>query len=174
MVVERFGLLRVGGSEVTVLGEDIEVGQKAPEFSAQTLTWENIQVLEATKGKVRILAALPSIETGVCDRETRKFNEEAAELDDDIVIIPISTDLPYTQAKWCAAEGIDQVMMVSDHLETAFGRQYGCLIKERRILRRAVFVVDKDGIVRYADYMPALGDEPDYNGVLALAKELVG
>ena len=174
MVTERFGLLSVGGSEVTVLGYDIVVGQKAPEFSAQTLDWEIIKVLEVTKDKVRILAALPSIETGVCDRETRKFNEEAAKLDDDIVIIPISTDLPYTQSKWCAAAGIDQVMMVSDHLETSFGLQYGCLIKERRILRRAVFVVDQEGIVQYVDYMPTLGDEPDYTAVLETAEQLVG
>ncbi|MGD2028169.1 MAG: thiol peroxidase [Anaerolineales bacterium] len=173
MVTERFGLLRVGGSEVTVLGEDIEVGQKAPEFSAQTLDWEIIQVLEFTKGKVRILAALPSLETSVCDRETRKFNEEAANLDDDIVIVPISTDLPYTQSNWCAAAGIDQVMMVSDHLETSFGLQYGCLIKERRILRRAVFVLDRENIVRYVDYLPTLGDEPDYEAVLAAAEQLV-
>lgn len=173
MVKERFGLLSVGGSEVTILGEDMRVGQEAPEFSAQTLDWKVIQVLDATKGKVRIFASLPSIETGVCDRETRKFNEEAAKLDDDIVIIPISTDLPYTQSKWCAAAGIDQVMMVSDHLETSFGLQYGCLIKERRILRRAVFVVDQEGFVQYVDYMPALGDEPDYAEVLAAAKELV-
>lgn len=174
MVTERFGLLRVGGSEVTVLGDDIEVGQKAPEFTAQTLDWEIIKVLETTEGKVRILAALPSIETGVCDRETRKFNEEAARLDDDIVIIPISTDLPYTQSKWCAAAGIDQVMMISDHLDTSFGLQYGCLVKERRILRRAVFVVDQEDTVKYVDYMPALGDEPDYEAVLAVAEQLVG
>ena len=94
MVMERQGLLVIGGSEVTILGEDIQVGQDAPEFTAQTQKWEAIDVLQATKGKVRIIAALPSIETGVCDRETRKFNEEAASLDKDIQIITISTDLP--------------------------------------------------------------------------------
>lgn len=170
MVSERKGLLEVGGKDATILGDDIKVGQTAPEFQAQTLEWQDINVLEATAGKVRILAAVPSIETSVCDRETRRFNEEAAALSDEIVIIPISTDLPYTQAKWCGAAGIDRVMMVSDHMDASFGTQYGCLIKERRTLRRAVFVVDKDQKVVYADYMPALGNEPDYDAVLESAK----
>ena len=173
MVKERFGLLSVGGSDVTILGEDLLEGQQAPEFKAQTLKWETIDVLSSTKGKVRIIASLPSLETGVCDRETRKFNEEAAALDDNIVIIPISMDLPYTQARWCAAAGIDQVMMVSDHIEASFGLNYGCLIKERRILRRAIFVVDQQEKVHYAAYMPALGDEPDYAEVIAVAKNVL-
>lgn len=173
MVVERTGLLSIGGKEVTILGEDINIGQTAPSFMADSLSWEFVDVLDATKGKVRIIAALPSLETGVCDRETRRFNEEAAKLSDDIVIVTISADLPYTQARWCGAAGIDQVMMVSDHRETSFGLKYGCLVKERRILRRAVFVVDANNIIRYAAYMPTLADEPDYDAVLALAKELV-
>jgi len=173
MVKERIGLLSVGGADATILGEDILEGQQAPEFKAQTLKWETVNVLSTTKGKVRIVASLPSIETGVCDRETRKFNEEAAALDDNIVIIPISMDLPYTQARWCAAEGIDQVMMVSDHLEASFGLNYGCLVKERRILRRAIFVVDQQDKIRYVAYMPSLGDEPDYEEVIAVAKNVL-
>lgn len=173
MVKERKGILQVGGKDATILGEDVLIGQDAPEFQAHTLDWKYIQVLEATQGKVRIIAALPSIETGVCDRETRRFNEEASSLSDEIIIIPVSTDLPYTQARWCAAEGIDRVMMVSDHYETSFGIQYGCLIKERRTLRRAVFVVDKNGKIVYADYMKALGDEPDYAAVLKAAKSVL-
>jgi len=173
MATERYGLLVIGGSEVTILGEDVRVGQDAPEFKAQTQKWETIEILEATKGKVRIIAALPSIETGVCVRETRKFNEEAAILDKNIVIITISTDLPYSQARWCGAEGIDQVMMVSDHLDTSFGLRYGCLVKERRILRRAIFVIDQEDKVRYVDYMPTLGDEPNYAEVMAAAKNVL-
>lgn len=174
MVVERLGLLSIGGNEVTILGEDINVGQTAPSFKADTLSWEYIDVLKATEGKVRIIAAVPSLETSVCDRETRRFNEEAAGLSEDIVIITISTDLPYTQSRWCGAAGIEQVMVVSDHKETDFGLKYGCLVKERRTLRRAVFIVDAKDIVRYVAYMPALANEPDYDEVLALAKELVG
>ena len=170
---ERFGLLSIGGTEVTLLGEDLTVGQKAPEFRAQTLKWESIDVLQATRGKVRIIASLPSIETGVCDRETRRFNEEAASLDDTIVIIPISTDLPYTQSRWCGASGINQVMMVSDHMQTSFGLNYGCLVKERRILRRAIFVVDQDDNICYVAYMPTLADEPEYAEVIAVAKNVL-
>lgn len=173
MLKERLGLLSIGGQEVAIFGDDVIVGQKAPEFKAQTFKWENIDVLSATRGKVRILAALPSIETGVCDRETRKFNEEAADLDDNIVIIPISTDLPYTQANWCGAAGIERVMMVSDHQDTSFGLNYGCLVKERRILRRAIFVVDQQDTICYAAYMPTLGDEPDYKEVIAVAKNVL-
>ena len=173
MVKERFGLLSIGRSEVTILGDDLVVGQDAPDFKAHTLKWESIDVLQATKGKVKIIAALPSIETGVCDRETRKFNEEAAGLDENIVVIPVSTDLPYTQSRWCGAAGIDRVMMVSDHLDTSFGLNYGCLIKERRILRRAIFIIDQMDKVRYVDYMPTLGDEPDYAGVIEVAKNVL-
>ena len=170
MVSERNGLLQVGGKDATILGDDVVVGQAAPEFQAHMLDWQSVDVLKETAGKVRILAAMPSIETSVCDRETRRFNEAASALSDEIVIIPVTMDLPYTQAKWCGAEGIDRVMMVSDHAEAAFGINYGCLIKERRILRRAVFVVDKNQKIVYAEYMPALGDEPDYDAVLASAK----
>ncbi|HKJ28396.1 MAG TPA: thiol peroxidase [Anaerolineales bacterium] len=171
MVKERFGVIQLGGNDATVLGEDVHVGAQAPEFQAQTQDWNVINVLEETQGKVRVIASLPSISTGVCDRETRRFNEEAASLSEEIVVIPISADLPYTQANWCSAAGIDRVMMVSDHLEMSFGLQYGCVIKERRILRRAVFVVDKNQKIVYADYMAALGDEPDYGAVLSAAKK---
>jgi len=173
MVIERTGLLQVGGKDATIIGADVEIGQDAPQFKAHSLDWNYIDVLKETAGKVRIIAALPSIETGVCDRETRLFNEEAASLSDEIVIIPISTDLPYTQAKWCGAEGIDRIMMVSDHYDVSFGEQYGCLVKERRILRRAVFVVDKNDKIVYAEYMKALGEEPDYEAVLASAKSVL-
>jgi thiol peroxidase len=169
--MERKGLLNVGGVDVTIVGPDIEVGQKAPEFTIQDQDWNQVEVLAATKGKVRILAAVPSLETGVCDRETRRFNQEAAELGDEIVIVTISADLPYSQKRWCGAAGVEQVMVVSDHHSVDFGTKYGCLIKERRILRRAAFVVDTDDKVSYVAYMPALGDEPDYDAVLQAAKD---
>jgi thiol peroxidase len=169
--MERKGLLQVGGKEATIIGADIEVGQQAHHFTAHTNDWQMIDVLDTTTGKVRIIAAVPSLETSVCDRETRRFNEEAAALDEDIVIVTISTDLPYTQKRWCGAAGIDQVLVVSDHYDVSFGEKYGCLVKERRTLRRAVFVVDRNGIVTFADYMPELGMEPDYAAVLAAAKQ---
>ncbi len=170
-MMERKGLIQFGGRDVTVVGEDIQVGQQAPEFTATTQTWERIPVLAHTEGKVRIIAAVPSLDTSVCDRETRRFNEAAAALGEDIVIVTISADLPFAQKRWCGAAGVDKVLVVSDHMEMEFGRKYGCLIKEVRLLRRAVFVVDRQGKVVYADYMPALGDEPDYEAVLAAARQ---
>ncbi len=170
-MIERTGILKVGGQDVTIIGEDIQVGQVAPDFVVQALDWSLVRGLADTQGKVRILAAVPSLDTEVCDRETRRFNQEAASLDKDIVIEVISTDLPFAQKRWCGAAGVDQVMVLSDHLYTEFGQKYGCLIKERRILRRAVFVVNRQGIVTYAAYMPALGVEPNYEEVLQAAKE---
>ncbi len=170
MTVERFGLLKFGGNDVTIIGADVEPGQTAPDFVVQTQDWREMQALAETKGKVRILAAVPSLDTPVCDRETRRFNQEAAELGEDIAILVISMDLPFAQKRWCGAAGIDQVLVLSDHLYADFGRKYGCLIKEVRVLRRAVFVVDRQDKIVYADYMPALGDEPDYEAVLAAAE----
>jgi len=169
-MLERTGLVKFGGKDVTVIGDDIKVGQQAPEFHAHSLTWEWQPMLETTQGKVRIISAVLSLETSVCDRETRRFNEEASSMSQDIAIIVVSTDLPYTQKRWCGGAGIDQVMVVSDHREVEFGEKYGCLLKEPRILRRAVFVVDRSDKVVYAAYMHALGDEPDYETVLASAR----
>ena len=171
MATERFGLIKVGGKEATVIGDDLIVGGKAPEFTVHSLDWMLKRGLADTEGKVRIIAAVPSLDTEVCDRETRRFNQEAASLSKDIVIEVISTDLPYTQKRWCGAAGVDQVMTLSDHMTAEFGEKYGVLIKERRILRRAVFVVGKDNKLVYVAYMPALGDEPNYSEVLEAAKK---
>ncbi len=177
--LERFGLIEVGGKPATVLGADVAVGQPAPHFRAQVGfwkgldTWSEIDPLEATQGLVRVVAAVPSLDTQTCDLETRRFNTEAAALGDAIRIITISTDLPVAQKRWCGAAGIDKVVVVSDHVATEFGLSYGTLIKERRWLRRSVFVIDADGVVRYAAYMPKLGDQPDYDAVLAAARQLL-
>jgi|ERR1700690_1188935 thioredoxin-dependent peroxiredoxin len=171
MATERFGLIKVGGKDATVVGDDVKVGSKAPDFSVHDKDWTVKHGLADTAGKVRIIAAVPSLDTEVCDRETRRFNVEAASLSKDIVIEVISTDLPYTQKRWCGAAGVDQVMTLSDHMTGKFGEDYGVLIKERRILRRAVFVVGKDDKLAYVAYMPALGDEPNYAEVMAAAKK---
>jgi thiol peroxidase len=167
MPQERFGIIRVDGKEMTVVGPDIAVGQKAPGFKGTAVDWTETPALESTAGKVRVLAAVPSLETSVCDRETRRFNEEASRLAADVHIFVISMDLPFTQKRWCGAAGVDRVTTLSDHMQAEFGTRYGCLIKERRILRRAVFVIDRSNKVVYTDYMKALGDEPKYDEVLA-------
>ncbi len=171
MAVERVGLIRVAGKEATIIGEDVQVGQVAPDFTAHSPDWSWVRGLEDTRGKVRILASVPSLETETCDRETRRFNQEAASLSQDIIIEVISTDLPYTQKRWCGAAGVEQVMTLSDHMNVEFGQKYGVLIKERRILRRAVFVVGRDDRLAYVAYMPALGDEPNYAEVLEAARK---
>ena len=170
MATERFGLIKVGGKDATIVGDDIQAGQTAPDFSAHANDWSVVRGLADTAGKVRIIAAVPSLDTDVCDRETRRFNQEAAALGSDIVIEVISTDLPYAQKRWCGAAGVEQVKTLSDHYAAEFGEKYGCLVKERRTLRRAVFVVGRNDKVAYAAYMPSLGEEPKYEEVLAAAK----
>ena len=169
MVVERKDQFKFRDHLVTILGEDIKVGQKAPDFIVQSQDWSVVSGLAQTKNKIRIIAAVPSLDTSVCDRETRRFNQEAAALSKDIVIFTISMDLPFTQKRWCGAAGVEQVMVVSDHLRGDFGKKYAVLLKEAGIFRRAVFVIDRKGIVTYSAYMPLLGDEPNYDEVLQAA-----
>lgn len=170
-MLQRKGLVKFAGKDVTVVGADIEVGQKAPDFTVQATDWSSFRGLKKTRGKVRIIASVPSLNTSVCDRETRRFNEEASRLSDRIVILVISTDLPFAQKAWCGAAGVERVVTLSDHKSTDFGKKYGVLMKEPRLLRRAVFVVDAEDKVVYAAYMPTLGDEPNYEEVLEAARK---
>jgi thiol peroxidase len=166
MSEERTGLIQFGGVDKTIIGPDIAVGQTAPDFIAVGNDWEDVQPLSDFAGKVLVIAPVLSLETDVCDREIRRFNEEAAGLGEDVQIFIISSDLPFTQKRWCGAAGVERVSTLSDSTYADFGPKYGCLIKEMRVLRRAVFVVGKDGVITYSDYMPELGDEPDYDAVL--------
>jgi thiol peroxidase len=171
MILERFGIIKFRGQDVTVLGEDLKTGEAAPEFLVQNREWAPFHGLADTPGKVRIISSVLSLETDVCDRETRRFNQEAAALGKDVAILVVSNDLPYTQNRWCGASGVDQVIVLSDHMTADFGLKYGVLIKEARVLRRAVFVVDRAGKLAYVAYMPALGVEPDYAEVLEAARK---
>lgn len=168
--LERMGVFKFNGQEVTVVGADILVGDQAPEFTAQAVDWSIVDVNESKQGKVQIIGSLPSVSTSVCDRETRRFNEEAVALGEDVAIVMISMDLPWTLKNWCAAAGVERVVMLSDHRYGEFGEKYGVLLKEPRIFRRAVFVVGRNGKVVYAEYMPILGNEPDYPAVLAAVR----
>lgn len=170
MGVERKGLIEFRGQDVTVVGEDIRVGDQAPEFSVLTMDWTWMNALEDTQGKVRIVGSLPSLNTAVCDRETKRFNSEAGSLGGDVAILMVSMDLPWTLNQWCAAAGVEQVTTLSDHKNSEFGKKYGVFIKELRIFRRAVFVLDRSGKVVYVEYTPSLGDEPDYSLVLEAAR----
>jgi thiol peroxidase len=167
MSTERKGLIRFAGQDVTVVGADLKVGQTAPEFTVHANDWAVTQGLASTQGKERIIGSLPSLNTSVCDRETRRFNVEASALGEGIVILMLSMDLPWTQKNWCGAAGVENVITLSDHKSADFGEKYGVLIKEQRILRRAIFVVDAKDRIVYAAYMPELKDEPNYTEVLA-------
>jgi thiol peroxidase len=156
------------------VGDDVQVGQMAPEFTATAQDWSRVRPLEDSKEKVIILCAVPSLDTSVCDQETRRFNELASAISEDIHIYTISTDLPPNQKRWCGAAGIDRVQVISDAVEAEFAVKYGVLIRERRYMRRAVFIVGRDGHLSYVAYMAKLGDEPDYDEVLAAANDALG
>ena len=171
MTTVRTDVFKLGDKFATLLGDDVKVGDTAPGFTSAVPGWRSVNPLEESKGKVIIISAGPSLDTEVCDRETRRFNEEASKLSDDIVIYTISTDFPMAQKRWCGAAGVEKVKVVSDVLETEFGLKYGLLLKERRFFRRAVFIVGRDGKLTYVNYLPKLADEPDYDEVINAAKE---
>ncbi|CAG1016952.1 Thiol peroxidase [Anaerolineales bacterium] len=170
MTTIRTDVFKLGDKFATLLGDEVKVGQVAPEFTSVISGWTTVNPLQESKGKVIILSAVPSLDTAVCDRETRRFNEEAAKLSDDIVIYTISTDFPMAQARWCGAAGVDKVKVVSDVVDAEFGIKYGILIKDRRYLRRSVFIIGRDGKLTYVNYLPTLGDEPNYDEVINTAK----
>ena len=171
MATVRKDFFKLGDNFATIIGDDVKVGDMAPEFTSVITGWKPVNPLQESKGKVIILCAVPSIDTETCDIETRRFNEEAANLSEDIVIYTISTDFPMAQKRWCGASGVNKVKVVSDVLDTEFGLKYGVLIKERRYFRRSVFIVGRDGKLTYVNYLPTLGQEPDYDEVIDAAKE---
>lgn len=171
-MAEREGAVTLKGNPVTLLGNEPKVGDSAPdaELTANDLSPVKIS---SYKGKVCIISAVPSLDTPVCDMETRRFNTEADKLGDDVVILTISTDLPFAQARWCGAAGVDNVLTLSDHRSGEFGEKYGVMIKGLRILTRALFVLDRDGVIQYIQLVPEVGQEPDYEAVLSAAKKLI-
>jgi thioredoxin-dependent peroxiredoxin len=168
---ERKGLVTMKGKPVTLVGQAVKAGQKAPDFEVTANDLSPVK-FSSFAGKVCIIASVPSLDTSVCDMETRKFNEKAAELGSDVVVLTISMDLPFAQKRWCGAAGIKNVQTLSDYRDASFGNAYGVLIKDLRLLARAVFVVDKKGVVRYLQIVPEIATEPDYDAALKAAKEL--
>ena len=169
---ERSGLIKMGDNALTLMGNEIKVGDKAPDFTALNTDLAPVKLSEY-KGKVVVLASVPSLDTPVCDLETRRFNTEAANLGDDLVILTISMDLPFAQKRWCGAHGVERVKTLSDHKDADFGMKYGVLIKELRLLARAIFVLDRQGVVQYTEIVPQLGSEPNYDATLQKASDLL-
>lgn len=169
---ERDGIVTMKGNPITLMGTELQVGDKAPDFVAIDNDLNPVS-FDSFRGKVCIVSSVPSLDTPVCDMETRRFNDEAGRLADDVEILTISMDLPFAQKRWCGAAGVDRVQTLSDHRDAAFGQAYGVLIKGLRLLARAVFVVDKEGTIRYMELVKEIASEPDYESVLTAVKELV-
>ena len=171
-MTEHPGAITMKGNPLTLIGRLPEVGQSAPDFEVLDNNLTPVK-LSSFKGKICIIASVPSLDTPICDIETRRFNTEAANLSADVVILTISMDLPFAQKRWCGAAGIDKVITLSDHRNAEFGAAFGTIIKELRLLARAVFVVDKNGIVKLVQLVKEVAQEPDYAAVLAAVKQLV-
>jgi thiol peroxidase len=154
----------------TLIGPELKPGDVAPPFRlSQGKDW-----IESSQfaGKPLVISVIPSIDTGVCSTQTRRFNQAATELGDNVTVLTVSADLPFAQKRWCGAEGVDRVVMGSDYFDMSFGTAYGTHIKAVRLNSRAVFVVDAEGIIRYAEYVPVAGREPNYDAALAVLKSL--
>ena len=169
--MERPGAITLRGNPKTLIGPELKPGDAAPDFNAVD-NGLNAVTLAGTGNKVRIFSVLPSLDTPVCDAQTKKFNEAAAALP-EVDIYTISMDLPFAQKRWCGAFAVDRIKMLSDHKDGSFGSQYGTLIKELRIETRAIFVIDKSNKVRYVEYVKEVADPPNYEAALAAAKAAV-
>jgi thioredoxin-dependent peroxiredoxin len=172
MPQERTGVITFKSNPMTLLGPDVKVGDAAPEFKVVDNGLQPV-TLGDSKGKVRLITVVPSLDTPVCDTMTRKFNEQAAKLPEDVVVYTVSLDLPFAQKRWCGNAGIEKVKTLSDYQERAFGSNYGVLIKELKLLARSVFVIDRNDKVAYREIVKEVTAEPDYEAALAAAKKLV-
>lgn len=172
-MTERTGELTFKGNPLTVIGEQLSVGDQAPDFS---LIANNLSTttLGDSAGKARLISVVPSLDTGICDAQTRRFNEEIANLGDNVVGYTVSADLPFAQSRWCGNAGVKNVVTLSDHKDMSFGDTYGTHVKELRLEQRAVFVVDANGVVQYAEYVPEIAQHPDYDAALAALQKVVG
>jgi len=168
---ERTGITAFMGNPVTLLGPSLKAGEKAPDFLVVDNALSPVS-LGDFRGKIKIISAVPSLDTPVCDMETRRFNQEAAELPENIVVLTVSLDLPFAQKRWCGAAGIDRVKTLSDYQERSFALAYGVLIKELKLLSRSIFVIDGADTIRYIQHVPEITAEPDYTAVIGAAKAL--
>jgi thioredoxin-dependent peroxiredoxin len=171
--MERKNMVTFRGNPLTLLGDEIKAGDRAPGFVVLDKELKEVRLTDLA-GKVKIISVTPSLDTPVCDLQARTFNEEAQALPGDLVVLNISMDLPFAIARFCASAGIDKVMTLSDHRDASFGNAYGVLIKELRLLARSIFVVDKSDVVRYVQIVPEMTNPPDYDKALAAAKTLTG
>ena len=168
---ERQGAILMKGNPLTLLGKEVKVNEAAPDFDVVGVDLSSSK-LSSFKGKTVVISSVPSLDTPVCDTQTRRFNEEATKWAEDVIVLTISMDLPFAQARWCGAAGVERVKTFSDHKEASFGSNWGMLIKELRLLARGIFIVDKEGILRYSQLVKETSSEPNYEDALKAIKEV--
>ena len=162
---ERKGAATFKGNPLTLVGPELKAGDKAPSF--QVLGGDLSPVtLETFKGKTKLISVVPSLDTPVCDMQTKRFNEEASKFPSDVVVLTVSTDLPFAQSRWCGAAHADKIKCLSDHRDTSFGKAYGVLIKELRLLARSIFVIGPDDKIKYVEYVKEVTQHPNYEKAL--------
>ncbi|HUV42221.1 MAG TPA: thiol peroxidase [Sedimentisphaerales bacterium] len=169
---EREGIVTMKGQPVTLIGQAVKAGQQAPDFEVLSDDLSAVR-FSSFRGKICIISSVPSLDTSVCALQTRRFNEQARRLGTDVMTLTISMDLPFAQKRWCQQENVKNLQTFSDHRDAAFGLSFGVLIKELRLLARAVFVTDRDGIIRYVQIVDELSNEPDYESLLDAVRELL-
>jgi thiol peroxidase len=174
MAIERRGVYTKKGTPLTVIGPVLKVGDKAPDFTLQAAPDLSDVTLDDSAGKVRLLNVVPSLDTSVCAQQTRRFNEEATRFSPDVVVLTVSVDLPYAQRRFAQEAGADRVQFLSDHRDMNFGNAYGTHVKELRQEQRSVFVVDRNGLIRYVEYVPEDSQHPDYEGALNAVRQVAG
>lgn len=167
---KRTGVITFAGGPLTLVGPEVKVGQQAPDFTLLDNEL-NVKTLADFDGKVKVISVVPSLDTGVCDAQTRWFNQDVTKLSDDVVVLTVSMDLPFAQARWCGVAGVNNVITLSDHKDASFGQNYGFLIEELRLLSRGVVVINKDNKVTYVEYVPEVTNPVNFDAVLAAVKE---
>ena len=171
MAEERPSAVTLKGNPLTLIGQEVKVGDRAPDFKSQE-GLGNFVSLDTFRDRVKLFNVIVSVDTPVCDAQTRRFNSEASALSDDVEILTVSMDLPFTQNRYCGGAGIDKLRNISDHQYASFGESYGVLIKENRLLARAIFVVDKDDVVKHVEYVNEISKEPNYDAALEVVRSL--
>lgn len=169
---ERTGIVTMRGNPMTLLGKELNLGDPAPDFEVLANDLSPVK-FSSYRGKICVISAVPSLDTPVCDMQTRRFNQEAAKLSSDVVILTVSMDLPFAQKRWCGAAGVDKVVTLSDYRDASFGAAYGVLIKELRLLARSVFLADREGTLQHVEIVKEIANEPDYDAAIAALNKLV-
>lgn len=170
--MERPNAVTFLGNPLTLVGKELKSGDQAPDA---TLVKRDLSTVKLSDyfGKVLLISVVPSLDTGVCSAQTKRFNEEASQLPDSVRVLTVSMDLPFAQKRFCSAENIDKIEVLSDHREASFGQSYGTLVKELRIESRAVFVIDPQGVIRYVEYVPEITNHPNYDAALQAVRALL-